>query len=85
MKQLDHVDWVKPDHELHCERCGAPLSEESAVWLELHSLTGEWAREGTTDWGPESQGAFPFGPWCAKVQLAKRTLRPRSTRRRPRP
>lgn len=64
-------------YDLFCERCGAQLTEQTAIWLELNWDTNEWAVPGKTDWsgGDKSQGCFAFGQDCAKITLRKQDHR----------
>ena len=60
-----------PSGPLHCERCGATLDRDKAVWLELSQFTNRY-HDPDTDPVPakRSQGAFAFGKACAKHELA---------------
>jgi hypothetical protein len=49
---------------LHCSRCGQEVEPNRAVWLDLNLDTHELRAEPWPD--DVSQGAFPFGPDCAK-------------------
>lgn len=56
--------------DLTCERCGAPLNEGRAVWLEMSTKTGKYTDPVKHPLPEdESQGCFPFGKDCAVHQL----------------
>lgn len=52
-----------------CERCGRQLYKTSTVWLEFSNTDGNWYKN--LPKGHESQGSFPFGRDCAKLQIAE--------------
>lgn len=49
-----------------CERCGQPLDESKAVWLELNIYSGKFCEVETVP-ADESQGCFRFGEDCAQA------------------
>ncbi len=56
-----------PENIIRCERCGRILDPKKAVWLELSNTDGYYYKDLIE--GHVSQGAFPFGPVCAKDEL----------------
>jgi hypothetical protein len=50
----------------YCERCGQPLDESKAVWLELNKHSGKFLEVETVP-ANQSQGCFPFGEDCANA------------------
>jgi hypothetical protein len=58
--------------EIRCARCNEVLYGKRIRWLELDLLTGVYS-DPTKGQLPvtRSQGAFPFGLKCAKVQLGE--------------
>ena len=65
-------DWLRKNPpprrgDIRCTRCSEALSGY-AVWLELNRQTRTYDKWGTVP--PEHrQGAFPFGPKCARLEL----------------
>lgn len=59
-----------------CARCYAPLDEtkRSVAWLEFHRTGTFYTFPG---WVPseDSQGLFPFCPWCAEEQIRDDTAK----------
>ncbi|MFA5420252.1 MAG: hypothetical protein WC341_17495 [Bacteroidales bacterium] len=54
---------------IRCERCGEILKPERIVWLELSQTDGKYYKD--VPGGHVSQGAFPFGSQCAKIELER--------------
>jgi hypothetical protein len=52
----------------HCERCGETLDNAKAIWLELSTRTGRYAKAGSVP-EADSQGCFSFGSACARAVL----------------
>jgi hypothetical protein len=51
----------------NCERCEKKLNNSNTVWLELSNTDGLYYEKIPKD--HVSQGAFPFGSTCAKIEL----------------
>lgn len=62
----DEETGVLKIYPLNCERCGAELSDETAVWLELSTDNGRYYPPEKFPKGHQNQGGFSFGPDCAK-------------------
>lgn len=61
------------DEEIFCTCCGKKVNPQRVVMLELDSWTGLYHSTETESGIPEgrSQGCFPFGAACARLQLRK--------------
>lgn len=55
---------------IYCEHCNKKLNPSRVVWLELSNTDGNYYNEIPKD--HISQGAFSFGPDCAKKLLKVR-------------
>jgi hypothetical protein len=52
-----------------CIRCEAKLADSKIVWLEFDQRTGTYTDKPVP--AEFSQGGFPFGKDCAKVEIAR--------------
>jgi hypothetical protein len=58
------------DVALRCTRCNEPLNGRKVRWLEGDFRTGTYHRLGEVR-PKDSQGAFPFGLGCARIELGE--------------
>lgn len=60
---------MQPNVQDYCEKCGRPLLADGSVMLELDQRTNTFTDAGVP--AEYSQGWFPFGVVCARLEKRK--------------